>query len=73
MRALMTRFKTSRLFPATIATFAAAAGARAEEACSSILLVYGPIEWWWCSLVGPYGNSCIYSCVRMARTAVLAW
>lgn len=71
MRSLLTRFVTSRVFPATIATLFAAVGAHAEETCSSILLIYGPIEWWWCSLIGPYNNSCIYSCVRMARTAIL--
>jgi hypothetical protein len=73
MRSLLTRFKTSAVFPATIATLVAAAGAHAEETCASILLVYGPIEWWWCSLVGPYGNSCIYSCVNIARTAIVGY
>lgn len=71
MRSLLTRFTTSRVLPATIATLLAAAGAHAEETCASLLVIYGTTEMWWCSLIGPYGNSCYYSCVRMARWIIL--
>jgi hypothetical protein len=71
MHSLLTRFKTSKVLTAAIAALFAAGGAHAEETCASLLVVYGTTEMWWCSLIGPYGNSCFYSCVRMARWIIL--